>query len=470
MLALVAYVQARLLVPSDLRTLLKTDFPERESLFSFYTAKQATLEKDLNILYNVAKGGISLTEKIKKRLNNHYYKYLHKEKYRNMLNDFLFFFLWKLTYKIFSLKKADKRLILFVANKDKELPDDYKDIYNYANSLGYKTVCLCKSYGYSTVFYKNELNKIIYDLKFTKYYAAAKCTFVSDYYLPAFANPPRKGSRLVQLWHGCGAFKKWGYSTKEGTWGLKSDFFTKYNVHQTYTDIITSSEQVNSIYAEAFNADVSKVKSLGVGRTDVFFNSDSVSKKAEEVYESFGIEKSKKTILWAPTYRGDSLQKSHNELTIDIEKLYKELSKNYVLIIKLHPHLAKKLNVTDTVPDYMKSFIINPKHNYPIDKLLCAADILISDYSSLVFEYALFEKPMIFYAYDLEEYESSRSFYYEYKNFVPGSIVTDTDGIINEIQNISNGYDKQKIIEFKNTFMSACDGNSAKRIFDEMIK
>ena len=407
---------------------------------------------------------------IKRALNWHYYKFLNKEKYRNQLNNFLFFFLWRLTYKIFSIKKCDERLILFVANKDKELPAEFRDIYSLAKKRGYNTVCLCKSYGQSKVFYKNELDKIIYDLKFTKYYARAKCTFVSDYYLPAFANEARKGSRLVQLWHGCGAFKKWGYSTKEGSWGLKSDFFVKYNVHQTYTDIVTSSEQVNSIYAEAFNAELSKVKALGVARTDVFFDSDFVTKKTQEVYEVFNIDKSKKIILWAPTYRGDSLQKSHNELTVDLEKLYNEFKDDYVLIIKLHPHLAKSINLNSAVPEHMSSFVINPMHSYPIENLLCSADILISDYSSLVFEYSLFEKPMIFYAYDLEEYESSRSFYYDYRNFVPGSIVTDTDGIIREIHSINNGYDKQKISEFKNKFMAACDGNSAKRIFDEMTK
>ncbi len=411
-----------------------------------------------------------MTDKIKEKLNKHYYKYLHKEKYRSLLNNFLFFFLWKLTYKIFSIKKADEKLILFVANRDKELPAEFRDIYSYAKALGYKTVCLCKTKGESTVFYKNELNKIRYDLTFTRYYATAKCTFVSDYYLPAFANNPRKGSRLVQLWHGCGAFKKWGYSTKESSWGLKGDLFTKYNVHQTYTDIITSSEYVNPIYAEAFNADLSKVRALGVARTDVFFDDGFIKEKTAEVYEKYNIDKSKKIILWAPTYRGDSLQKSHNEITLDIEKMYNEFKDDYVLLIKLHPHLVKGFNAQTFVPDYMKSFAIKPHPGYPIENLLCAADILISDYSSLIFEYALLEKPMIFYAYDLEEYESSRAFYYEYRSFVPGKIVTDTDGLIDTISRIRHGYDKKKIAEFKDKFMSACDGKSAKRIFDEMIK
>ena len=411
-----------------------------------------------------------MKKKIKEMLNRHYYKYLHKEKYRNILNDFLYFFLWKITYLIYSVKKVDSKLILFVANRDKVLPAEFRDIYNYAEKLGYKTVCLCKDKADSSLFYNNELNKIRYDLRFTKYYAVAKYTFLSDYYLPAFANKPRKGSRLVQLWHGCGAFKKWGYSTKESSWGLKSDFFTRYNVHKTYTDIITSAEQVNSAYAEAFNADISKVKALGVARTDVYFNQSFITEKTAAVYKKYNIENNKKIILWAPTYRGDSLQKSHNEITLDIEKLYNSFKDDYVLLIKLHPHLVKGFNAQTFVPDYMKSFAIKAHPSYPIENLLCAADILISDYSSLIFEYALLERPMIFFAYDLEEYESNRAFYYNYRDFVPGEIVSDTQGIINEIKKAEQDYDKERIKNFKNKFMSACDGKSAERILNEIIK
>ena len=411
-----------------------------------------------------------MNEKSPERLNKHYYKYLHKEKYRNLLNNILYFFIWKIVYKIYSFKKVDDKLILFVANRDTVMPAEFRDIFNYAKKLGYKPVCLCKTTLESEVFYTNEWYKICYDLRFTKYYAVAKCTFVSDYYLPAFANKPRKNSRLVQLWHGCGAFKKWGYSTKDGSWGLKSDFFEKYKVHKTYTDIITSSEEVNNIYAEAFDAEPSKVKALGVARTDVFFDENAIKTKKEEVYKKFNIDPSKKIILWAPTYRGDSLQKSHNEITLDLEKMYNELKDEYVLLIKLHPHLVKGFNAQTFAPDYMKSFAIKPHPSYPIENLLCAADILVSDYSSLIFEYALLERPMLFFAYDLEEYESSRAFYYDYKSFVPGNIVKDTKALIDEINKISYCFNKNEVIEFKNKFMSACDGKSAQRIFDEIVK
>ncbi len=428
-----------------------------------------TIEKNNQIVYNLARGDF-VKESTTKKLNDHYYKYLHKEKYRNKLNNFLFFFVWKLIYKIFSLKKVNQKLILFVANRDRNIPAEFESIYNYAKSKGYKAVCLTAPYLQDETFYINELRKMRYDLIFTKFYAQAKCTFVSDYYLPAFANKPRKNARLVQLWHGCGAFKKWGYSTREGSWGLKSDFFEKYNIHKTYTDIITSDEAVNQIYSEAFNADISKVKALGVARTDVYFSSTFIKEKTVEVREKYGIPDNKKILVWAPTYRGDSLQKSHNEITMELEKMYNELKDDYVLLIKLHPHLVKGFNAHTFAPEYMKDFAIKPHPSYPIENILCAADVIISDYSSLIFEYSILERPMIFFAYDLEEYENSRAFYYDYKDFVPGPIVKDTEGIIREIRNAEKHFDKDRIRKFRNGFMSACDGNSAKRIFDEMTR
>jgi len=150
--------------------------------------------------------------------------------------------------------------------------------------------------------------------------------------------------------------------------------------------------------------------------------------------------------------------------------MYNALGDDYVLLIKLHPHLVKGFNARTFVPEYMKDFAIKPHPSYPIENLLCAADIVISDYSSLIFEYSLLERPMIFYPYDLEEYEKGRAFYYDYCSFVPGEIVRDTDGIIEEVKALEKHFDKRRVVDFKEKFMSACDGRSTERIFEQITK
>ena len=406
--------------------------------------------------------------RIKAKLNNHYRKYLAQEKYRNKLNDFLFR-LWKILFRIFCVLPVNQKSVLFVASNDFAVPEEYKSLADYAKEHGYNIRFIFKSPNTSDVFYKNELKKIINDIKFQYYYAVSKATFVCDYFLPCFANEPRQGTKLIQIWHGCGAFKKWGYSTRSGSWGLKDEFFDKYNVHKTYSLITTSSEQINSIYAEAFGNNINKVKALGVPRTDCFFNTDFTKKQKEQLYKKHPELTGKKIVLWAPTYRGNDLKASENPITIDFSLLKSSLGDNYAVLCKFHPHLAKRIKSED-IEENMKGFVYNITDEFNISSALCFADILISDYSSLIFEYSLFEKPMIFYAYDLEDYENDRSFYFDYNSFVPGKIIKNTQDLTQAILAAEKNFDRNKIIAFKNRFMSACDGKSTQRVFEYAVK
>ena len=102
-----------------------------------------------------------------------------------------------------------------------------------------------------------------------------------------------------------------------------------------------------------------------------------------------------------------------------------------------------------------------------INDILLITDMLITDYSSVVFEYSLLEKPIIFYSPDRDLYKEERDFYYEYESFVPGPIISNTDELIKEINN--KDFDKNKVIEFKEKFFDNLDGNSSKRFIEEII-
>ncbi len=149
---------------------------------------------------------------------------------------------------------------------------------------------------------------------------------------------------------------------------------------------------------------------------------------------------------------------------LDIEKMREELGEEYALVIKLHPLTAKafKINPED-------DFVFNASKCLAIDTALCAADTVITDYSSLIFEYALLERPMIFFAYDLAAYDDSRSFYFDYETFVPGEIVVDTDEIISEIKRLETDFDVERVRRFRDDFMSACSGNSTEKISEAVL-
>lgn len=411
-----------------------------------------------------------MKEKLINKLNELYYKTLHKEKWRKALNDFLYFFLWKAAFLVASLKGRDEKLILFVASNHYEMPKEYKALYDKAKSEGYKCICLFKFKGGSRVIFKNELSKIKSDLVFQKYYARAKTTFLYEYYLPAYANNVKKGSRLVQLWHGCGAFKKFSYSTRDSSWGLEDSLFDRYKVHKNYTDIVASSEYIISKYAEAFACDKSIIKPVGVPRTDVYFDEEFINGQKMVLLSKYPELADKKIILYAPTFRGDNLGTSYNDKALDFLKLKEMFGKEYALLIKLHPHVANSLKFTEEEQINLDGFLFDISKTVIIDTALCCADILIADYSSLIFEYALLKRPMVFYAYDLEEYDGKRSFYYPYESFVPGKIVKDTDGLIKALKEAEKGADDKLLSDFTEKFMSACDGKSTERVFESFIK
>ena len=106
---------------------------------------------------------------------------------------------------------------------------------------------------------------------------------------------------------------------------------------------------------------------------------------------------------------------------------------------------------------------------FVIEELLCVSDLCISDYSSLVFEYSLFERPMLFFAYDFEEYGEWRGFYYDYHELTPGPVVHTTQEIVDYVLHLKERFDRKQVADFKEKFMSACDGHATERLL-EMIK
>ena len=108
-----------------------------------------------------------------------------------------------------------------------------------------------------------------------------------------------------------------------------------------------------------------------------------------------------------------------------------------------------------------------------MNELLIYSDILITDYSSVVFEFALLEKPIIFFAYDLEEFkENSRQFYFGYEEFIPDSPVRDTNEIINKIKKYDNDENEitlTKIKEFGEKYCEFKDGKSTQRFIRKFL-
>ena len=293
--------------------------------------------------------------------------------------------------------------------------------------------------------------------------STAKYVFLNDTCDVIGAVPFRKESKLVQLWHGCGAFKKFGFSTADLIFGDDRKTQLKYPPHNNYDFVTVSSPEVIWAYAEAMQLENDKeiIKPLGVSRTDVFYDEQFIENAKNNILSLIPDAQDKKIILYAPTFRG-RVAKAQAPTALNIEMLGEALADEYILLIK-HHQFVKKL---PSIPKAWCTFAYDVTNLLSIEDLLCAADICISDYSSLVFEYSLLERPMLFFAFDIEEYLDWRGFYYPYEELVAGPVVQTNKEIIDYMKHPEK-FDMQKVKDFKKKFMCSCDGHATERILQE---
>lgn len=286
---------------------------------------------------------------------------------------------------------------------------------------------------------------------------------------------------IVQLWHGTGTIKKIVLDYEKGSIKNLAKKSNKKNTH-----LIIGSESMLTIYKSAFDMAEEKIYPLGCPRTDLFLDEKFIEKKKAEFYEKYPALSKKKIILYAPTFREKNLKsntdnktsndkgynkdfygenKGGNTLSLNIELLnaFERLSEDYVLLVKLHPVMSKdfkinKLNINSSLKNRIYNF-----SETNLNSLLFVSDLLITDYSSIIFEYSLLNKKMIFYPYDLKEYEESQGFYFDYKSFVPGHIATDSISIYEEML---KEYNADKIVKnFREKYMNKADGKSTERLY-----
>lgn len=274
----------------------------------------------------------------------------------------------------------------------------------------------------------------------------------------------REETKVIQLWHGCGLLKKVGLIAAE-----KPDFEDlkkrkEFPSDRNYSLVTAASpEQCLSLEA-SMGIDRSEgiIQPIGVSRTDVFFDKEDIARSYLKLYQKIPKAKEKKVILYAPTFRG-LFPKRVAPRALDIEKL-SALSDEYILIIKQHQSAGE---IPEIPEEYRDDFAYDMTRGkgMNINELMTVADICISDYSSVVFEYSLFERPMLFFAFDLEEYTKHRG-YDDYEDRTPGPVLKTNEQIVDYVKNIETWFDKSVVTDFKDKNMCSCDGNSTKRIIE----
>lgn len=292
------------------------------------------------------------------------------------------------------------------------------------------------------------------------YFANSKVILVDDFSELFFMLPRRKGTTLIQLWHACGAFKTFGCSRmgRPGGQGQQSPN------HRSYDFATVSSQNIAKFYAEGFGISEDKVAATGIPRTDVFFDKKYKEQVREKFYQEYPKLRDKKILLFAPTFRGNGKLSGYYPVDrLDANRLYEDLDGEYAIIVKHHPFV----NNRSAIKKKYKDFIIDLSDNSELNDLLFVTDVLITDYSSVVFEASLLDIPMLLYAFDLDRYISSRGFYYEYEDMAPGKIIRAYSDLVDAIA--KKDWENDKLEEFKKRFFDDLDGKSSQRTVDLVL-
>ena len=304
------------------------------------------------------------------------------------------------------------------------------------------------------MFYKDKLSFSSF-----KKLATSRYIFLNDNFFPiAFMNF-KDESEVIQLWHAPGAFKKFGGSSCSSQ---EREMLSKISKNTDY--LITSSKNIENYYSEAFQIDKSKIKPLGLPRLDYYFENHDMATLKTNFYKKYNIDSSKKIVLYTPTFRDE--EKFNNVFNyLNLDNFNKELGEDYVLALRLHPKI--KNFYKGEISSQSKYIDCSDYENE--QELLLISDILITDYSSIMIEFAILNKPIVFFVYDYDSYVTNeRGFYFDFKKNVPGPVVYDDKSLIDVIRN--DEFEESKFSTFVHTQFDEIDGNSSKRVVDFLLK
>lgn len=343
-------------------------------------------------------------------------------------------------FNIFTKSSINNNLISFIIDSNESFSGNLEYIKNEFQKRG--------NYEFN-FYYKDQLS-----FSSLKKLATSKYVFLNDNFFPlAFMNFNKK-TLVVQLWHAPGAFKKFGGSV-ENKEMLKL-------ISDNTDFLIVTSTFIEDYYREAFQIAKSKIKPLGLPRADYYFKNHNINKLRDKFNKKYSVPLDKKIILYTPTFREN---KDFNNVFnyLNLDDFNEKLSDEYVLVLRLHPKIKKFYSEDISV----EGEYIDCSDYKNEQELLLISDILITDYSSIMIEFAMLNKPIIFFAYDLNNYlNNERGFYLDYNKDLPGPIVYDSDELINVIL---EGIDTSNSNSFLKTQFDFIDGDSSKRVVDFVL-
>ena len=333
---------------------------------------------------------------------------------------------------------------------------------NFNDSLGCVYKQLGKEKKYDFVFLTRQdlsvrkpLKVISFFLVKSRLLATSRYVFLNDNFMPMGKLKFRKETVVTQLWHGEGAFKKFGLHIPQPEDLRKREIAA--NKKLTY--VVCSSEGVRKIYAEAFGVSEDRVLPLGAPRLDYLLTEGNKEKAREKIESLYPEAKGRKIVLYAPTFRDEPERDRKLLDDFSPKDLLGQLGEEYILFIRLHPQ------VHSASADY--GCAVNVTDYGDVRELVLASDVLVTDYSSICMDFSALDKKTVFYCPDLDWYRERRDFYFDYESFVPGTVCKDFGRLAEAVK---EDFCQERNKSFKEKNFDFFDTDNAERVINYIIK
>lgn len=351
-------------------------------------------------------------------------------------------------YFFIKLIPTNKNKITMLSRQSNEMSIDFEMLLEELEKQNFQVVILCRKIP------KQLLGKVkycCYIVKCMYHIATSKACIVDGYVIPISSLKHKKNLIIIQIWHSMGAIKQFGKQVVNKKEGTKDIIANIMKMHNNYTNVMCVSNKTKEFYAQGFQIEKEKILPLGMPRVDYLLGKNGkIDEKVQELLNAYPNLKTRKTILYVPTFR-----KGQNTNIYDmIQAVNKE---KYNLIIKLHPLEKAKVD---------SQYTVSTKYN--TYELLKIADYVITDYSAVAFEACVLNKPVFFYLYDLKEYEQNRGLNINLKEEMPDSTFANIEEIIKIIENDSYNYEDYQ--KFKEKYVETIDRGNTERIVKYMLK
>lgn len=283
--------------------------------------------------------------------------------------------------------------------------------------------------------------------------------FVDDY-VPIFKTIHlTSDTKLVQLWHAGVGFKSVGYSR----FGRAGSPHPTDSCHRQYDYAVVGGKGLIEVYEEVFGIPKENILPYGLARLDGYLEAEKIREYQQEFYQKYPELKGKKIILFAPTYRGKTQDKAfYPEAWIPQKDVAELCGEEYIFAYKMHPFIKEKIVIDESYRDCIYDF----SEEGDINNLFYVTDILITDFSSNIYEFSLQGKPIIFYAPDKDYYQLTRGVHRGLDE-APGTVCVTFNEVVEAIK--GGKFEKEKLDKFIRESFDAHSEYASDLLIDRII-